>query len=30
MPALTALQQTAARPVTRFGDVIVNGMVMQN
>jgi hypothetical protein len=31
VPALTALQRTAARPVTRFGVMyIVNGMVMQN
>ena len=31
VPALTALQRTAAKPVTRFGVMyIVNGMVMQN
>ena len=31
VPALTALQQTAAKPVNRFGVVYVpNGMIMQN
>ena len=31
VPALTALQQTAARPVNRFGVIYVpNGMIMEN